>query len=196
MKVLISIHAYAGDEERVKAFMPWHEAHGHPVCILSPEDSPVTFLPSVRLGKRAYIGQDSLDRQYLHLKFLSEQPYDYFLMHDSDSLCLTPKIPDYVFQPDVFFSNEVCDPRPHETGLPKLAFQPSYALSKETLQRLVEVAPSVVPDPITPYIDNIMLRWVYAAGVKHQAFENSVFAHPVKTVEGIQRFRDALNFIP
>ncbi len=176
--------------------MPWHEAHGLPICILSPEDSPVTFLPSVRLGKRAYIGQASLDRQLLHLRYLLAQPYDFYLMHDSDSLCLSAKIPEFIFTEDTFFSNEVVDPRPHPTpGFPKLAFQPSYAMSRGILEKIVAVAPSVAADLVCPYIDNIVMRWVCAAGIKHQTFNDHNFAHPVKSVAGIERFTDALKGI-
>jgi len=196
LKTLISIHAYAGDQELVKSLMPFHEAHGLPICILSPEDSPVTFLPSVLLGRRAYIGQDSLDRQLLHLRYLLAQPYDFYLMHDSDSLCISPKIPDFIFTEDTFFSNEVVDPRPHATpGFPKLAYQPSYAMPREVLEKIVAVALSVPVDSVCPYIDNIVMRWVVSAGVKSRSFNDHNFAHPVKSVAGIERFRNAMKGI-
>jgi hypothetical protein len=147
-------------------------------------------------GKRAYIGQDSLDRQVYHmmiLRALENPSADWFLMNDSDSMCLTPEIPRYVYENDrVLWSNEVIDPRTHPTPLPRLALQPPYFCSRNVLTWLINAAPKVTAHPITPYIDHFMLQLCHAAGVSHLPFENPVFAHPVKTVEGIQRFRNAI----
>lgn len=188
----MTVHGYAGDQDRVQGFMPWFQHHGYPVCLFAPVDSPFTFAPTVLLGKRAYIGQDSLDRQKLCLEFLAALPYDYFLLNDSDSVCLSPEIPKFVFEQDVFWSNEVVDPRTHPTPLPRLAFQPPYFMSKGVLLKLVEAAKTVKMHPITQYLDHYMMQLCYAAGVAHKPFNDSNFAHPVKTVEGLQRFRDAV----
>lgn len=203
---LVSVHCYKGDEERVKGFLPYYLHHKCPVAIMSPEDSRVEFgsklfisgeteIGFFHAGKRAYIGQESLDRQIEHLKILlalDNPRSDFFLLNDSDSLCLTPEIPPYVYTEPVLWSNEVIDPRTHPTNLPRLALQPPYFCSRNVLTWLVNAAPKVTMHPITPYVDHFMLQLCHAAGVTHKPFENPTFAHPVKTVEGIQRFRDAL----
>lgn len=192
---LITVHGYAGDADRVLRHMPLYLHHERPVLVLSPEDAPITkFAISGNIGyhavgKRAYIGQLSLDRQHEHLKVLEQEPFDWFLANDSDSFCVAPRIPEHLYMLNgVFWSNEVTDPRLHPSPLPKLALQPPYFFHKVVLQRFLEVAPKIVMHPITQYIDHYMLQLVCAAEVRHADFAKGpndcvIMAHPVKTVE-------------
>src|SRR5258708_5855871 len=113
----VAVCCYAGDQHQVIESLGMYLHHACPVVILSPEDSKAEInYPGVvnRFGgKRAYIGQDSLDRQAEHLRLLLEFPENHFLIHDSDSVSLDPKIPDYLYeQPDVVWSNQVTDAIP------------------------------------------------------------------------------------
>lgn len=221
---LITVHCYAGDAGRVVSNLACYLHHDPaPVVIMSPEDSPV-IIPGIlcrQAGKRAYIGQDSLDRQRAHLRVALEYPFQYFLMNDSDSVCVSPEIPKYLYEEpkDIFWSNEIEDPRTHPTTLPRLAFQPPYFLSREALERIIWICDKIRLNPITPYIDHFMLQLVCEAGLKHRSFRDMenpsspcekcdssaspenlqsekirnherVMLHPVKTLSELNKWRN------
>lgn len=163
-KTLVCVHGYAGDAHQIEALMPMYEHHQCPILILSPEDSPVPAIgPHHRrfAGKRAYIGQDSLDRQWLQMKALLSpeyQEFDYFLLNDADSFVLTPELPKYLYEDgDIFYSNQVTDfrlpgqewvnpqnpqerhtwPQDYHAGHPLIAMQPPYFLNRKLLKDLL-----------------------------------------------------------
>jgi hypothetical protein len=148
------------------------------VVIFSPTDFPADIrYPGVEnrfAGKRAYIGQKSLDRQRLYLELLLTFPEEYFLVHDADSVCLSPALPDYLYQePDILWSNLVIDPIPeHQAAYPKdfphIAFQPPYFLSRKTIGGLLSGGTEkIVANPTMPFVDHYMVqialwsRWPY-----------------------------------
>lgn len=184
-------YSHKGDVDRIYMLMPYHVKHECPIVILSPEDAPIKSLGDHicrHAGRRGYIGQESIDRQKKHLKLLLEYPFEWFLLNDADSVCISPKIPEYLFRERrTFWSNEAVDPRPHKTDFPKLALQPPYFLDRAALQALVDVFNQVAMDPITPYIDNYMLRLVCAAGVEHRPYQGqNVMVHPVKSLSNLE----------
>lgn len=171
---VVSVHCYAGDEELVRRAMLIHCAHGCPVIVLSPEDSPVVIQPhwAKHLGKRAYIGADSWTRQHEHLKYLLTFPHKYFLLNDADSFCVSARIPKqlYLEADNTLWSNEVAEPRPHASPYPKIAAQPPYFLTRDSIQRMLEASARVPVHEITPYLDYAMLAWACEAGLQHRAF--------------------------
>lgn len=172
---LISVHCYAGDADLVQRAMPIHSAHGCPIVVLSPVDSSVVMPGASECkfsGKRAYIGADSWTRQHEHLKILLSYPYKYFLLNDADSFCVSAKIPKrlYAEAEDTLWSNEVTEPRPHASPYPKIAAQPPYFLTRDSIQRMLLASNRVPVHPITPYLDFAMLAWACEAGLKHRAF--------------------------
>jgi hypothetical protein len=174
-KTLVAVHCYAGDADLVRAFLPQYLHHETNVLILSPENAPVNIdHPRVECrsaGKAAYFGEDSLERQRLHLQILLEYPYDWFLLNDSDSMCLSRKIPEYLYQhPGTVWSNEVSESRPHTSPYPKIAFHPPYFLDRQCIERMLEVADTIETHPITPFIDWYMLALTMEAGLKHRSF--------------------------
>lgn len=197
-RLLIAVCGYAGDADRVKSFMPLYRHHQCPVLVLSPEDSPITSemiggfgnVICRSEGKRAYIGDLSGERQAKHLRMMLDGGYSHVLANDSDSFCLAPELPRYLFEePDVVWSNEVSDEmhiRP-EYVLPRIAMQPPYFFSRQALERLVAATATVKMNQQTPYIDHYMLQLTHAAGLRHKAFPESglpsrIFLHPVKTL--------------
>lgn len=176
---LIVVSGYAGDAHQMEELLPYYEHHQRPLLVLSPDDSPIPTLGShvgVSAGKRAYIGQASLDRQPRHLLTALELPYEWYLFNDSDSICISPEIPSYLYEdPDVIWSNEVEDER--EKGchdpLPHIAMQPPYFMSRKILRELV-IHGAQTADPITPFIDWYMVQIAYAAGVPHRNFRDGV----------------------
>lgn len=224
---LVSVHCYgaditapvrwdintAGDAYIAENLLPIHEKHKAPIVILSPVNAPVKVMgPHIcrQAGVRAYIGQESLDRQIAHLKILLEYPFEFYLLNDADSCCISAEIPSvlYASSADALWSNEVVEPRPHTSPYPKLAAQPPYFLNRRSLAKIVETAPGIEAHPITPYIDWAMLAWSCEAGLSHHAFselENqppdprsndsiegryfrirngAVMIHPIKSGEG------------
>jgi hypothetical protein len=177
---LVVVCGYAGDAAQVVANWPMYEHHKCPIVILSPEDSQITgdMLP-VRsticrgVGKRAYIGPESLDRQRKHLRCLLDFPQKYFLINDSDSFCLSPTIPRYVYDAEKAWSNIVSDAihiRKPTYWLPRLAFQPPYFFSRGVLERLV-LGTEITPfDEQTPYIDHYMMSLTVHSKVPYQGF--------------------------
>jgi glycosyltransferase involved in cell wall biosynthesis len=178
-RTLIVVHCWAGDKELVEDSLRVHLRHKRPILVLSPEDSPVEIedpvVTNYSAGKRGYFGQDSLDRQRLHLEHLLTLEYDYFLLNDADSLCLAPNIPSYLYLPEnqgVLWSNEVRDWRTHPTPYPRIALQPPYFMHRSVIEKLLTQAdsPAVEAHPITPYIDWYMLALAEEAGVEHRTF--------------------------
>ncbi len=173
----VAVCCYAGDSHQVIEALEFFLHHELPLTILSPEDSKaeITY-PGVTNrfgGKRAYIGQDSLDRQAEHLRLLLEFPENHFLIHDADSVMLDPKLPDYLFaEPDVVWSNQVNDAIPqHQStfkyGWPHVAFQPPYFLSRKTIEAMLAVKdhPDVRATPVMPFIDYYMVQLTMVAGL-------------------------------
>lgn len=180
----IAICCYAGDAHQM--FLPLYTHHECPVTILSPDDSrAVIEEPGVECrfgGKRAYIGQDSLDRQVEHLKILLGYPENHFMIHDSDSVCLDPKLPDYLYaEPDIVWSNQVFDNIPEHQGhfpsdWPHVAFQPPYFLSRKTIEAMLAVKdhPFCKASPCMPFIDFFMVQLAMVAGLPWRRFPECV----------------------
>lgn len=197
---LVTVHCYEGDKQQVLNFMPCYLHHECPVIIMSPEDSKVE-VPGIicrHAGRRAYIGQESLDRQRMHLQMALEYPYEYFLLNDSDSFCVSPEIPKFLYEQSdgVVWSGEVTDPREHPSPYPKIAMQPPYFLNRASLVRMLAVAHRVFAHPITPYIDHYMLQLTCEAGLQHKSHlvgateSDRLLWHPVKTMEVFNQRRD------
>jgi hypothetical protein len=149
---LIVVHAYSGDAHQVRKALPQYVHHEQPVLVLSPADAPVV-MPGVEYqaaGLRAYTGQTSLERQREHLNILLERPERYFLLHDSDSVCLEPVLPEYLYaSPATVFYNASPTKRFVESNGPRAkgwnekvpwAFQPPLFFDREALERMLAVS--------------------------------------------------------
>lgn len=188
----VVVCCYAGDAHQIN--MPAMLRHECPVTLLSPEDAPVSIEMLVGNwnspvtidckfgGKAAYIGQDSLDRQIEHFKILLTYPEQFFLLHDSDSVLLDAKIPDYLYaEPGIVWSNQVDDAIPeHQAtfpeGWPHVAFQPPYFISRDAIEKMVAVAddPRVKATPMMPFIDYFMVQLTVVAGLPWQRLMDCV----------------------
>lgn len=166
-------HDLKGDAFEIESLLPFYEHHQRPIVILSPADAPILSMGRHHCrhaGRRGYIGQITLDRQREYLKILLSYPEDleWFLLHDSDSVCLYPRIRRRLYEDRLtVWSNEVFETRPHKSPLPKVAMQPPYFFSRDALAKMLDVADGIVAHPITPYVDHYMLQLVCAAGLNH-----------------------------
>jgi hypothetical protein len=225
-KTLIVACGYAGDGYRIEQHAHCYNHHLQPFVIMSPRDSAI-HIPGVKCfqaGRRAYIGQDSLDRQRFYMQHMAEWPVDWFLMNDSDSFCVSAKIPEQLYHEgsNVLWSNEVTEPRPHASPYPKLAFQPPYFFHRNALNKMLKVAESVKAHEITPYVDWWMNAVCHEAQLAHRSFGElehqsrnpepysgsdpwggldyrirycgATMMHPIKTIEEFQLCLNARKF--
>lgn len=187
---LIAVSAYAGDLGQVETNLPAYLHHGCPVVLLTPTDAPIERISCAKVkcrsvGLKGWIGPQTLERQRLFLEvLLNEFGHSWFLFNDSDSLCLTPRIPAYLYaRPDALWSNVVPDTNPGLSRLPKVALQPPYFFSRFVLERMLEGAkrPSDSYFDPTPHgdlpvptfcIDHYMLQICASAGVPCLNFIN------------------------
>jgi hypothetical protein len=177
----IAVLCYAGDQQQVEQSLGVYLHHECPVTILSPEDAPanITYLDRVdnrHAGKRGQLGPDAWARHLAHMKILLTYPENHFLMHESDSLCLDPKIPDYLYaEPDVVWSNNGQSTPDHWPGFPegssKYSFQAPWFLSRKSIEAMVAVADRVPYHPNLEWVDLFMVRLTEEAGLPWRCFE-------------------------
>lgn len=181
----IVINCYAGDSHLINQKFGLYTQHMCPIVTFSPEDAKVE-IPGIesRFGGRAeHAGQASLDRHDQQLRMLLEFPEKYFLFHDTDSICLDAKIPDYLYaEPNHLWSNLIEDDAPfrqqgyYPDGFPKLAFQAPYFLSRGTIASLISVMKHTPINPALPFIDHYWVQLAVNAGVSWRGFPDGVTA--------------------
>lgn len=178
---------YSGDAHQIFNLMPYYLHHKCPVIVFSPTDKPIKRADTDKIffrhggedgAGKGYIGQVSLDRQAIQMKKLLEEfPHKFFLFNDSDSVCLSPALPQYLYNaPDTVWSNVVSDMMHVRTDpsypWPRLAFQPPYFVSRENVQAWVEAAETHKADPQTPFLDHAFMMWSVAKNLKYSNFLN------------------------
>jgi hypothetical protein len=201
----VAVCCYGGDAHQVIKSLGAYLHHECPVVILSPTDCPADIrYPGVEnrfAGKRAYIGQESLDRQRLHLELLLTFPEEYFLVHDADSVCLSPEIPSYLYANlgPLLWSNVVEDGIPgresaYPAGYPKIAFQPPYFMARQTIKKLLTGTEAVRANPTLPFIDHVMLQWAMESECPWKTFQDGVSCpfslHPPSRALVLQAVRE------
>ena len=147
--VLVVVHAYAGDLQQVLNQMDSYLAGGRPVLVLSPADAPAEVnhprVTNQNAGKAGWKGKHTVERQLEHWQMALDKEHDWYLLHDSDSVCLSPDLPDYIFEdPERFWCNVI---NTDKTGQIVMAapgsaganYQPPYFISWETLSLAVSV---------------------------------------------------------
>lgn len=182
----VAVCCYAKDQHQVAEMLDLYLHHQCPVTILSPENSRADIQhPRVENrfgGKRCAIGQDALDRHREHLRILLTYPEEYFLIHDSDSVCLSPKLPHYLYKdPDVLWSNLIEAHVPTEQkfypeGFPKVAFQPPWFMSRKTIEHmLARVAYENLPaNPGLAFIDYWLVDLAHELGRPWKKMPDSI----------------------
>lgn len=209
---LVAVSAYAGDKHQVMNNLPLYLHHNCPVLILSPADKPITSVSDSRahcqwFGQSGWIGKHTLERHVLFLRALLTFRHKFFLFHDADSICLSPKIPQYLYdEPTTFWSNEVQDTNPGPSLLPKLALQPPYFFSREVAERQLaalsnlptsyygpDLTPEGWPMPFpTDCIDHFVLQLACGSGLPHKSFPDgasfeTASQHGLDTMSGLVR---------
>lgn len=153
---IVVVSAYAGDQHQVEANLPVYLHHRCPVVILSPADKPIVRVADARVhcqwaGEAEWAGPKSLKRHLRFLNMMLEFRQSWFLMHDADSVCLSPDLPDYLYQSKAAWSNEVPDLNTGASLLRKVAVQPPYFFHRDVLEAIVAKA----ANPPTSYYGEI-----------------------------------------
>jgi hypothetical protein len=145
------------------------------------------------LGKRQSIGPAAIERERLHLKQLLEYPENFFLLNDADSMCVSPKLPDFLYdEPDVLWSclmylslpNERAQMQPNH---PFITPHPPYFMSRRTIQALLD-QPYTVNNRYEGFIDHWMGAAAVTGGLVLKGYPNC-YSGPISTHENY--FEDA-----
>lgn len=74
---------------------PYYESHGHDIIVYSPVDSvcPPSGHLGILYGNRGHHSPEANRRFKRLISFLATTVYDRFVVHEYDSLCLTPTVP-------------------------------------------------------------------------------------------------------
>ena len=182
----VSVHCYAGDGRQVHEMLAHHLSHECPVTILSPDDARVEITqPGVDSrfgGRQQSLGALSIERQREHMRILLTYPENFFLMHDADSICLSPQLPQYLYdEPDTIWSNVVWLEDQGERNesdkrrLPHVALQPPYFASRRTLEALLAVSIPYV-NLFDGFIDHYMTHATVEAGIVWKGFHDGLSA--------------------
>jgi hypothetical protein len=146
---LVVLHCYAGDEAQVRSMLNIWTHHDLPLLVLSPENAPVTIdhplVMNATAGEAGWKGPHTIKRQIAHWKLAAETGRSWYLLHDSDSVCLSTDIPEYLYSdPNIFWSNVLCHEDQHQDS-DQPNFNPPYFLSRDLLLRLIAVAEDLEP---------------------------------------------------
>lgn len=181
---IVFVSAYEGDKHQVEANLSVYLHHECPVVILSPANAPITSVSGAGvhcmwMGDAGWAGSHTLVRHRKYLEAMLSFPHSFFLMHDADSICLSPELPAYVYEKHVAFSNEVADLNAGTSHLPKIACQPPYFFSRVVLEALLEAAKNppesyygeVTGEPLpTSAIDHYHWQLTYGSKMPHRSF--------------------------
>lgn len=157
----IAISCFAGDQRQIDQSFDLYLHHGCPITVLSPTDGPVEIahdgVDNRHAGMRGRSGPLAQARQIEYYKTLLSYPEKWFLIHDSDSLCIDPQIPAYLYEdPNVFWCNN------HEA--------PCF-LSRDAMARMVAVGP--IPSAVE-WVDRYQIELAFAAGLTVNFFKHGV----------------------
>ena len=179
----VAICCYSGDQHQVADNLDMFKHHECPIVVLSPIDAPAQVLgvENRSAGPNEYIGIKCLERMREHLKILLTYRENFFLIHDADSMCLSPQLPDYLYaESDVLWCNLIQNNTPQQQAffppdMPRIAFQPPWFMSRKTIETLLSV--DVVPNPDMLMIDYWLVQLAVKAGLKWKGFPGA-FSFP------------------
>lgn len=191
MRTLVVIHTWSGDRERVESMLEMWTHHDLPVLVLSPVDAPLIInhpqVTNMQAGLNSY--NESMDRYVAQFRALVNYDADYYLLCESDAMCLRQELPEYLYEPDVLWGNHVDpfnhilyfgDPNPARTyATHDCCIQSPWFFSRHGLQRMVDVADEAVAQlpPYAPFIDWWFHMAPHAAGLEHRDYGDDGISH-------------------
>jgi hypothetical protein len=176
--------AYQGDAKQVVEMLPLWEHHGNPVTILSPADSAVNipWVECRNVGEVAHFGPKAQQRHLAQMKLLiDEYPDEYFFINESDSFCVSPRLPDYLYsKPSTFWTNGGRDEstldgrleaRPRERWF---SFQGPWWMPRTIIERMVAAAPLLTYDGRLKWVDLYLSELAFAANVPFRIMPQAI----------------------
>ena len=186
-KTLVVVQCWAGDIARVNTALEQYVHHGLPVLLLSPEDSqaciehPLIICRSA--GPNAYNDETSVHRYLAQLRALVEYDYDWFLLNESDSFCLSSQLPDFIYEDEEVVWSNYAIPRGwmelnHEPDVEAAmvvhdtAMQAPWFLSHRALERMVSIDEAAWDDcpSYARFIDWWFHTATHRAGLRHEDY--------------------------
>ncbi len=185
----VAVSCYAGDQQQCEQMLGQLLHHECPVTFMSPEDAPCDIVypgrvDNLHFGKRGQLGPDAWARHLGFMQMLLMYPENHFLIHESDSLCLDPQIPDFLYdEPDIVWSNNGESTWDHWPGFPpgsaKMSFQAPWFFSRKTLTRLIAAAPQVPYHPNLEWVDLFLSRLTEEAGLEWRGYGARAYLGPM-----------------
>ena len=201
MSTLIVVQGYSGDQARIEHFLPQWTHHELPVLLLSPIDAPVHIAhPQVTCrtaGPNDYNGELSVERYKQQIAAIADYEADWYMLNESDSFCLTPSVPEYLYgDPEVVRANYANpwdwilmhdDPEPMRTLMTHdTAMQAPWWFSRQALLRMIEVADAAWDGcpPYAKFIDWWFHHAPHLAGLRHESYGFGGVTWPITGAEG------------
>ena len=187
---LTVVHCYAGDQERVERMLPYWLHHETPILLLSPEDAPVEIkherITCRSAGKAGWKGARTILRQIAHWKITSEFPQTHLFLNDSDTVCLTPELPNYLNDDSIDLWANVIGTRHPTIPAYGMNFEPPYYLNQWTLARLIDFAdhlPEEYRGYVTTDVETVEISAFYMTasellGLRSQRFNDGFRTYP------------------
>jgi hypothetical protein len=101
---LIAVLCYDGDADQVEHQLPSYTHHGSRVLLLSPQDAPVSLphpqVTCISAGLSGWKGKHVAYKLMDHWEIMLERAEDWFLVHEPDSVCLSPELPEEIYERD------------------------------------------------------------------------------------------------
>lgn len=147
VKILLAILASRRDYEP-EAFArhtPVWLQHGFPVLVLTTTDGPIkSQFNTVRIGKMGGLSPLAIPRIKSQFVYLTSLDYDWFVVFETDCLCLSKTLPEGIWQKKGLWANVMTD----ITGryYCKTWPSPPWVFDKESLVKFTTVAAMVRDD--------------------------------------------------
>jgi hypothetical protein len=196
MDTLVVVQCWSGDVDRVKRALDQYTHHGFPILLLSPTDAPARIdhpmITCESAGPNDYNGQQSIERYKAQLALLLEYPVTHFLLNESDSFCIEPNIPGYLYSNDDFVWGNYTDvlyymelngePNPEAAYVKhNPAIQAPWFFSRTALEKMVAVFDDVVDalPSYARYIDWWFHTAPHLAGLDHRSYASQGISYPI-----------------
>jgi hypothetical protein len=182
LKTLVVVQSIKKYEAMTFMNLPLWRHHGSQVVIMSPWDSQLVIPGSLFafVGEDEWAGAKSIERWVKMLAWCDREchnkGYRYVLMHESDSVCLTSKLPEYLTAPEneeIFFSNEM--PENAEPRIQEFYCLAPWFFSAKVVRKLMAFIQTEFFWPVGPlHGDRWLGQLLVASGVAHRKFEPGI----------------------
>lgn len=151
--VTVMAHGVYAAQSAFERHLPFWRSLGYPMQVVTPEDCPVeTGLTRLMIGKASHHGVQANGRFREMLRLLSLTDYEWFVIHEYDSINLCREIPETIFKTPGLWANVFGNDDPHFKA--KQYFHPPLIMDMGTLKALVKaVDMKSSTHRITPHLD-------------------------------------------